>query len=681
MDTRGAKFIKTINWIAGAVALAVSIVLPAGYFFLAYQSQTAALGTEAEINARIVTQLINANPDLWIYEEDRLAELLDRRPTTGQPEIRRILDNNGRLIFASRQEVAPPLFSRADDLLDAGLPVGKIIISRSLRPLLLNSGLGALLGLGLGALIFFVLRLLPLRALRQAQDDLRREKEQAQITLHSIGDGVIATDRQGRVTVINKVAAKLTGWERSAAVGRSLPEIFHIINEQTGEVCENPAMRVLKNGETVELANHTILIARDGHEYQIADSAAPIRDRQDKISGAVLVFRDVTEEIQIRNELAKTQKMEAIGTLAGGIAHDFNNLLTAILGNTNLARVQINTPDLAVASLVKAETAVKRAKGLTRQLLTFAKGGLPVKKMTSLAAVLNDVGVFAVSGSKAKIEFTIADDLWGLEIDEGQISQAVSNLIINAMQAMPDGGVIKVAAENVTVGPDSDLPLPAGPYIEVTIADEGQGIAADHLARIFEPYFSTKAEGSGLGLAGAYSIVNNHHGHIAVVSEPGYGAVFTIFLPASGKPFPPPAEKKAVLAAAPVGKHRILVMDDDELIREVATGMLRHFGYEVECVADGAAALELYVQNKEAGRPFAVVIMDLTIPDGMGGKEAIGRLLAIDPAAKAIVSSGYSSDPIMADPRRYGFKATVTKPYLMEDMRKILQELLGDGRN
>jgi CheY-like chemotaxis protein len=377
----------------------------------------------------------------------------------------------------------------------------------------------------------------------------------------------------------------------------------------------------------------------------------------------------------MEEDLLKAQKLESIGLLAGGIAHDFNNLLTGIIGNLSLAMMYARPDDEIADKLMAAEKAALRAKDLTQQLLTFAKGGTPIKRTSSLAGVIKEIAELALAGSNSRCQLSIPENLWPVEVDEGQISRAINSLIVNANQAMPGGGVIRVLVENTIIGAGPSVPLDAGRYIKMTIQDQGVGIPPEHLSKIFDPYFTTKQKGSGLGLATAYSIIKNHDGYIAVESKLGGGATFTVYLPASDKEMATgaAADEKPVF-----GQGRILVMDDEEIIREVAGHMLTFIGYEVEFASDGRIAIELYQTARGEGRPFDAVILDLTVPGAMGGKEAIERLLEMDPHVKAIVSSGYSNDPIIAEYRRHGFRGFVTKPYKIQELSQTLHSVLAE---
>ena len=387
---------------------------------------------------------------------------------------------------------------------------------------------------------------------------------------------------------------------------------------------------------------------------------------------------DITERRKMEEELLKAQKLESLGVLAGGIAHDFNNMLTVMLGNITLAKMKLNKDDIVSERLEKAENAIHRAKDLTRNLLTFSLKGELSKKMVAIGELIKETANFAVSGSRSRCELSIPNDLWPVEADEGQISQVIHNIIINADQAMPDGGTITVQCENIASGA-ADLPLlKESRYIRISIKDQGAGIAPDVREKIFDPYFTTKEGKSGLGLATSYSIINKHGGLISVDSEPADGAVLHIYLPAIEAMR---AEKSGEERKTLKGNERVLIMDDEEAVREVAEGILNSIGCEIELAQDGTEALELYLKAREAGRPFDVVILDLTVSGGMGGIETIKKLLAIDNDVKAIVSTGYSNDPVMAEYRRYGFRGALNKPYKLQEINEVLSSVIAGGNS
>ncbi|HEX8947505.1 MAG TPA: PAS domain S-box protein [Dissulfurispiraceae bacterium] len=508
---------------------------------------------------------------------------------------------------------------------------------------------------------------------KKSEEAIAAEKERLAVTLRSIGDGVIVTDTEGKITLLNKVAEELTGWTGEEGTGRPLSEVFNIINEETRQPCENPVDQALRSGFTVGLANHTALIKRDGTEIIIADSAAPIRDRESRIIGVVLVFRDISVQYRTEAEMRKLQKLESLGILAGGLAHDFNNLLTGIKGNVELAGLQLDQGRSPRAYLTQAERAMERATGLTRQLLTFAKGGEPIKRKTRIDELARESVDFALHGSNVKCAYTVPEGLWKTEVDTGQMSQVFNNLIINAVQAMPHGGTAHISFENVSLTENQIPPLPNGDYMKVVFQDEGEGIAEEHLSKIFDPYFTTKEQGSGLGLAVVFSIINRHNGHLTVESKPGEGTTFSLYLPASKGT----SRDEQREEACPVpGQGKILVMDDEEMVRNVTGQMLDALGYKVEFAYNGEQAVELYTKARDKGTPFSAVIVDLTIRGGMGGQETAKRLLGIDPGAKVIVSSGYSTAPVMSRYREHGFKGVIVKPFSIAQLSKTLSRVL-----
>jgi PAS domain S-box-containing protein len=512
------------------------------------------------------------------------------------------------------------------------------------------------------------------RAIR-AEQSLAEEKEKLFVTLKSIGDGVITTDTNGNIMMLNDAAEKLTGWSIEEACGKKIESVFHIINEHTRIRCENPIEKLLKTGNVVGLANNTALIARDGTERIIADSGAPIFDTKKNIIGAVLVFQDITERVKLENQLQHSQKMEAIGTLAGGIAHDFNNIIGVISGNISYARDLLTEENDELNDvLLDVEAGAKQAQSLTHQLLTFSKGGAPIKKVISIGQFIQETVLFVVRGSHIRCDFSIEKQLWPVKADKGQLSQVITNLILNAKAAMPDGGIAAIRAENIVIRTNQDHQLSKGKYIKITIQDNGIGIKNDHLAKIFDPYFTTKQQGSGLGLATTYSIIQKHGGHISVESRLGEGTSFMIYLPAvltdelRSEKKNDPRHK---------GRGKILVMDDDESILKMIERLLKRMGYEISLAHNGTQAIELYRNAYQTSKKFNLVILDLTVPGGMGGARTIPELLKIDPKVKAIVSSGYSNDPIMANYEDYGFCGVIPKPYTRDQIDALFNKVLG----
>ncbi len=419
------------------------------------------------------------------------------------------------------------------------------------------------------------------------------------------------------------------------------------------------------------------LLRKDGSPLDVELRWYLERDDRGEPRGIWTVIRDITERRAIEQERLRAQKLESLGVLAGGIAHDFNNILTAILGQVSLMKHALSVGAPLESRLEELEKGCLRARELTGQLLTFSKGGSPVKKTGSLHEVICESARFTLRGTATRYEFFADPDLWTTEFDEGQISQVIQNLVLNAHQAMPDGGVVRIEVRNRVLDRSTDLPLDPGRYVAISVTDSGCGIAPEHLPKIFDPYFTTKEKGSGLGLATAYSIVKKHGGHVTVQSAPGEGATFTVYLPASET-----ASSERVAprnTAAFTGTGRILVMDDDPVVLEVLAEMLEYMGFECQKAENGQEAVTLYEKAQASGYPFDAVILDLTVPGGMGGVQTIQKLRELDPQVRAIVSSGYCKDPVMAHPEKYGFRGTVAKPYRIEDLAAELQRVLSEG--
>ncbi|MCE5247794.1 PAS domain S-box protein [bacterium] len=522
-----------------------------------------------------------------------------------------------------------------------------------------------------------VLRDITLR--RRAEEALAAEKERLAVTLRSLGDGVVATDVAGRVLLVNRAAEELTGWPREEAEGHPLADVFAPLDERTREPAHDPLRALAKAGGASALSFRSLIAPRggDGPDRLVEYSVAAVRDKRSNVVGAVLVFRDVTIKERLDAERRRNARLESVALLAGGVAHDFNNILTGVLGNLSLAEMAL-PEDVATAQerVAEAARAAARAQGLTRQLLTFAKGGSPVKRTLSIGELTRESAAFAVRGSQARCAFDLPADLWPADADAAQINQVLQNLVINAVQAMPQGGVIEISAANTVVDAADGLPLKEGRYVRLTVRDHGCGIPPEMQQRIFDPYFTTKKEGTGLGLATSYSIVRKHDGHVAVESAPGAGAAFHVYLPAAARTPIPVAGPVAAPACAPRRGCRVLVLDDDDAVRDVALQMLATLGFDGEAFADGAAAAEAFAAARAAGRGFAAAVLDLTVPAGLGAEETALRLRAIDPGARLVVTSGYATAPPMVDPAAHGFAAAIVKPYTPAELADVLERAL-----
>ena len=518
----------------------------------------------------------------------------------------------------------------------------------------------------------FITHVLDVTERRVAEIALAEERQRLSITLRSIGDGVITTDVGGTILTLNLAAEKLTGWAESEAAGRPLREVFRTRGRTTGEPCADPVGRVIASGHPVEIEPSTILLSRDGTEHEVADSASPIRDEHGVTSGVVVVFRDVTEKQRLIEAAQRAQRLESLGVLAGGIAHDFNNLLTGIYGNIEMARLADDPEDLD-GYLAATQGTLARARGLTQQLLAFARKGALATRPGFLPDFLRQTVRFAASGSGIGVTYELPDDLWACDFDPTQLAQAVENIVINALQAMPQGGSLTIGGSNRSSGVhEAGLDR----HVEISIADTGSGMTPEVLGHIFDPFYTTKSTGSGLGLAVAHSIVARHGGRIDVVSERGRGTTFTIVLPASRTEVAADEAAAAGTANGPSAAGaagRILVMDDEPAILGLFRSMLSGLGYEVVTAADGAEALRIFAAERSTGRPFCAAIFDLTVKGGMGGLEAVARLRELDEDLPVFVATGYAGGSIVTDPGAHGFTGSVGKPFTRSELVALLE--------
>ncbi|WP_457570484.1 hybrid sensor histidine kinase/response regulator [Desulfovulcanus sp.] len=478
---------------------------------------------------------------------------------------------------------------------------------------------------------------------------------------------IVMCDIKCNVIDINTSFTRIFGYTLEEMKGKNL-DLFIIPSGYEQEA--QTIIKLLHLGEIIDI--ETKRKNKQGRLLHFQHLAFPIY-LGGEIIGIFAIYVDITEKKLMEEELIKSQRLESLGFLAGGIAHDFNNILAGILGNISLIQVLIKDNPKVLDVLNKAQNACLRARDLTQQLLTFAKGGEPVKTVFSLDDLLKESVSFLLSGSNVKYIFDLDPDLWAVNGDMGQINQVVQNLVINADQAMPSGGEIQIKARNWVVNEkENSLPLPSGKYVQVRIKDNGIGIRPQDISKIFDPYFTTKQTGSGLGLSITYSIIKKHGGHIEVRSELGQGTEFIFYLPAIEDSLHEAVEEKSEKQK----RGRILFMDDEQDLLEVTKELLEQLGHEVTCVQDGQQAVDEYIRAQKNGRPYDVVILDITVPGGMGGKEAIIKLKEFDPQVKAVVSSGYSTDPIIANHKDYGFVAGIIKPYKMDDLHDLIQRTL-----
>ncbi len=492
--------------------------------------------------------------------------------------------------------------------------------------------------------------------------------------INQVRDGVILVDREWNITHLNPVAETLCGVPAGDAIGKPLTAVLNGVIDQTpltvGEMLQKFSGSAKRNSQ-----EPLQIVSQNGQEYAIQLSITPVQN-EERIFGYSIMFYDITLAQRLEEEMLKADKLESIGILAGGIAHNYNNILTGILGNVSLAKLKTAALPDVESLLEEAERALIRSRELTQQLLTFSGGGDPIKVAGSVVELIQESAMFALQGSNVRCQFDIASDLWDVLADQGQIRQVLNNLVINADQAMPNGGEIRISATNVRISDDAARSLPPGDYIRIDVADEGVGMSDEVLKKIFDPYFTTKQRGSGLGLAICYSIIKKHGGHIEVSSELNSGTTFRVYLPAATivvakeeHPQPSPAHKKG----------KILLVDDERMVLETASEMLQFLGFQVFTAEDSQTAFSLFQQACGSGEPFELVVLDLTIPGDLSGERILTKLLEIDPNVKALVSSGYSNNPIMANYLNYGFHGVVAKPYRVQELESEIRRVLSDS--
>jgi PAS domain S-box-containing protein len=505
---------------------------------------------------------------------------------------------------------------------------------------------------------------------RQMQEALQDSNQKLNAVINASPLAIKCLDKGGNVTQWNKAAELLTGWGAEEVMGSFTPLILDYNLHHFWD------MRKRLNRNEPVSGLETRIKRKDGRSIEVEIFVAPLYDKKGHMNGTLTILQDITERKRLEDQLQMASKMETIGILAGGIAHDYNNILTVMAGNISLAQIYLGSNVDKVSEKIKEiERAVLQAKELTRQLATFSKGGAPAKEILPLKRFLRNTVSLSLRGSSVKENFSLAGNLHLVQMDEGQIRQALNNIIINAVQAMPQGGRIWVEAENYNFeeNPDRHVSLDKGDYVKITIRDQGPGIPESDIKKIFDPLYSTKPQGSGLGLTTAFSIVQRHGGTITVESRAGVGTAFNIYLPASAKKR---ARKETRAKDLVKGRGKILIMDDEEPIRKVVAEMLAYLGYETRAAMDGAEALQMYKKAMEEGSSFDAVIMDLTVPGGMGGQEAMEKLRLLDPEVKAIVSSGYSDGPVMSNYREHGFQGITLKPYKAEELSRALEKVL-----
>jgi two-component system, cell cycle sensor histidine kinase and response regulator CckA len=669
-DRRIARLLS----VAAGVLTALALVLPPSiYFFLSHQRVAGSLEAEAELSSRSITQIIGANPELWEYEQIRISEYLSRRPRTGDPERRRVINLRGAVVAESADPLPSPWITRSLPLLDAGVRVGDLEISRSLRPLMVRSGLLALLLLPLSILAFRLLSTVPLRAIRQSEEALRRERDTAQKYLDVAGVAFVIIDGAGRVSLVNRKGAEILGRSEVEVVGREWVASFVDPDDRARVQPELSSMAHPGDVLTLEYA----VLRPSGERRIISWYITPLVDDEGNATGVLGSGVDITKQRELEHQLHHAQKLEAIGQLAGGVAHDFNNILSVIKGYADLLRSELPAGHRHLADVDEILLATDRAASVTRSLLTFSRRQILQPKPIEIGGVVRRAQRLLRALVREDIDLRIELPAEPLSVmaDPVQIEQVLMNLVTNARDAMPGGGRITVAVSDVDLDAEhareAGLDAP-GHYAQLSVADTGVGIDRGTQGRIFEPFFTTKevGKGTGLGLAIAYGVVKQHKGTISVSSEPGHGATFTFMLPLLGSAGRFGAERH--VSAAPGGTETVLVAEDDAAVRAMLRRVLQGAGYEVVEAANGADAVQQF--REHAGR-VRLAILDVVMPV-QNGRLALDHIRKLEPGIRALFLSGYADDPSGRQAIDVGEELLVLKPVHAGELLRAVRKAL-----
>ena len=507
---------------------------------------------------------------------------------------------------------------------------------------------------------------------------LRKSEETYRLFTENTLDVIWSTDKNYNMTFINRAIFQFLGYTPEEVLAMH-PNKYTTLEsfDKISNVAEKLLSR-FKLGKMEQEQFEVQQIKKDGSIIDVEITCNILCNDKDEFIGFQGRSIDITSRNKIEAELFKMDKLKSIGTLAGGIAHDFNNILTGIYGNVSLASMFLDKNHKSYIYLTETEKSINRATQLTKQLLTFSKGGSPVKQDVNLTEIIKETVIFDLSGSNVKPVFNFEDNLMIANVDKGQMQQVFSNLTINANQASPDGGHLYISAVNYFVEEGGLLNLKSGEYLKISVQDEGIGIHQKYIDKIFDPYFTTKQAGNGLGLATTYSIIKKHNGHLSIESEFGEGTKFTIYIPASKNDKIKNEEISEIISSSKNHSAKILIMDDEEMICDMVSEMIISLGYEVDSAPDGEQTIVRYKEAIDQNNPFDIIIMDLTIPGGMGGKETVKKILEINENAKVIVSSGYSDDEALAGYKSFGFVDMIAKPYTITKLKEVLNSVLDD---
>lgn len=636
---------RVITITAAALISVVVIIFPLDYFIDGYKYTVGSIEAEAEINARIITQIISANPDMWQFEQVRIEEYLSRRPRNGYAETRRVVNAENEVVAESADDLKSPVITRSVELYDSGAVVGRIEVSRSLRPILKRTGLIILVTTPLGVAAFLVLRLLPIRSLRRSEEALRKERDTAQTYLDVAGVILLALDADQKVTLINKKGCEVLGRAERDIVGKNwfdhfVPEPFR------SEMKEYFPRFVEGDIERFAYFENPVLTS-SGEERMIAWRNTVLVDESGRIEGTLSSGEDVTERKRLEDQLRQAQKMEAVGRLAGGVAHDFNNILTTIIGYGSLMQFDLDDGNPAKPYVEQILSSAERAARLTQSLLAFSRKQIINPKPVRLGVVAGKMEklLAKIIGEDIELRTVCHDENATVWADSGQLEQILMNLAANARDAMPDGGVLTIETDRMEL--DGDF-IKAhgygkpGPYAVLSVTDTGAGMDEKTRTKIFEPFFTTKevGKGTGLGLSIVYGIVKQNSGYVSVYSEPGRGTTFRIYLPAILMNIEEAGA--AALTDAARGTETVLVAEDDADVRKLTKAVLEGAGYTVIEAVDGENAIRLFAEHKDE---IELVLIDVIMPKA-NGKAVSEAIRKMRPRVKIIFTSGYTADII-----------------------------------
>jgi len=658
------RLLGIIGWI---LTVLIAVAIPTFYYTFAIRSERLALQIETAYTAKEIQQIVFARPDLWEFETVRLLEIVSKPTVKDEEDERAIYDATGKIVVETKYKVPAESITSTAPLFVSGFPAGYVQAKRSVRDILWGTAFAGILGSFFGLVNILFFKSYPLRLLKEALARLSAEKEKTETTLSSIGDGVMTVDREGRIAYMNPVAERCTGWRFEEALGRNFKDCYVTRGES----------------ERIESDVHApfTLLSRNGEQRTIEEVRSPIKGKNSAEDGHVIVFRDVTEKRNLERRLQQTQKLESLSVLAGGIAHDFNNLLTVVLGHAELVLNEIPPTSAARGSLDEITAAARRAADLSLQMLAYTGKTVFTVERVALPELVEGMAHLLKSAisKRANLTLDLEPGLPPIQADPTQIRQIVMSLILNASEALGDrNGAIAVSVgatrcdEEFLRNTELHDDLPPGLYVHLKVTDTGIGMDEKTRSRIFEPFFSTKFTGRGLGLAAVLGIVRSHKGAIKVDSEPGKGTTFEVFFPSPGEGADTTRLSEPPPLAEWRGEGTILLVDDDESLIALGTRMLEHMGFTVLTASDGLQAVERY---RERGKEIDLVLMDLTMPR-MDGAKAFAELRRLDPDVRVVLASGYAEDDVTSRIEGKTPSGIIRKPYTLAKLKETLAGLL-----